>query len=671
MRVLFATSLLALASCGPCDPAPPPADAGLVPDDDDDVVVAPTIRGDVRLVAGATITGTQDGASGDEALFFGPAALAPSADGATVYVADTFAGLVREVALADGATTTIGGRPLEAGARDGDADEALFLEPRGMAASLDGATLWVGDGPSLRALDLATGAVQTRVGDPLAQGFVDGDAADARFSFLLHDVEADDDALYVADRGNDAIRKVDLTTSAVTTLVDGLSGPGGLARDGATLYVADTFAGRVVAVDVADGTLTVVASGLDAPQGVALVGDALYATSFASVVERVDLATGAVTVVAGDADDGRALDGDAATARLTGAFAPPVADGVDGVLFLDLESNAVRRVALGDGAIATIAGPSSPLSHRDGADPRFEKLFDVKVGADALVVPDAENHVVRMVDFDGAATTLAGAPGEDDGVDGVGAAARFSFPTGAVVDDDRGAVYVADSGNHAIRRVALADGATTTLAGALGAAGAADGVGAAARFRDPWHLELDAAAGVLYVADAGNGAVRAIVVADGTTTTLVDDLQIPVGLALDVAAGLLYVADFGGHAVHAVDVATGERTLYAGADGEAGRADGALDRARFASPSGAAIDVARGLLYVADTGNDRVVRIDVAAGTAATLFGISGAPANIGPGPARPLEDSPLLAPESVAVRGDVVYVVTEAAVLVATPAAP
>lgn len=130
-----------------------------------------------------------------------------------------------------------------------------------------------------------------------------------------------------------------------------------------------------------------------------------------------------------------------------------------------------------------------------------------------LYVADAGNNTIRKIAPGGAVTTLAGTAGQAGSADGTGAAARFSFPRGIAVDG-AGTIYVADTGNHTIRRITPA-GVVSTLAGAAGQAGADNGPAASARFRTPTDLAIDSA-GNLYV--AADSAVRRIA-SDGTVST--------------------------------------------------------------------------------------------------------------------------------------------------------
>jgi DNA-binding beta-propeller fold protein YncE len=135
-----------------------------------------------------------------------------------------------------------------------------------------------------------------------------------------------------------------------------------------------------------------------------------------------------------------------------------------------------------------------------------------------LYVSDDANHAIRIVTTGGVVTTLAGTIGTSGSANGTGTAATFYGPAGIVTDGTD--VYVADSGNHLIRKIVIATGAVTTVAGTAGTAGSTDGTGTAAKFSFPIGLALDAANGILYVSDQGYTKVRVIVLSTGAVTTL-------------------------------------------------------------------------------------------------------------------------------------------------------
>jgi sugar lactone lactonase YvrE len=175
-----------------------------------------------------------------------------------------------------------------------------------------------------------------------------------------------------------------------------------------------------------------------------------------------------------------------------------------------------------------VAGTAGKSGSTDGtgSDARFSSPnWLVADGAGNLYVADSGNNTIRkIVIATGVVTTLAGTPPRPGSVDlggsadGIGPAAQFSNPNGLAVDG-AGNLYVADSGNNTIRKTVLATGVVTTLAGTAGPGGSADGSGPAAQFNDPTTLATDGA-GNLFIGDEGNATLRKLVIATGVVTTL-------------------------------------------------------------------------------------------------------------------------------------------------------
>ena len=281
----------------------------------------------------------------------------------------------------------------------------------------------------------------------------------------------------------------------------------------------------------------------------------------------------------------------------------------------------------------TFAGqPNIGTADGTGAAARFVNPGGTALDAAGNVyVADTSAHTIRKITPSGVVTTLAGLGGEYGSADGAGAAARFWYPQGVVVDP-AGNVWVADTYNHTIRKIAPA-GLVTTVAGLAVTTGGADGTGGTARFRSPMGLVCDAA-GNLFVGDSANAAVRKVTPA-GVVSTVAGLANVtgdadgygpaarftrPGGIALD-AAGNLYVTDNNRHTVRRITPA-GWVTTVAGTSGVAGSVNSTGTAARFNTPSGIAVD-AEGNLYVADNGS-HVLRKIATTGVVTTLAGQAG-----------------------------------------------
>jgi len=195
-------------------------------------------------------------------------------------------------------------------------------------------------------------------------------------------------------------------------------------------------------------------------------------------------------------------------------FRSPAGVAVDsnGNIYVGDEGNHLIRKITPAAVVTTLAGLASDAGSTNGVGPaaRFFSPRGVAVDGNFNVyVADYRNHTIRKITPAGEVTTLAGLAASPGSIDATGSAARFTNPHGVAVDG-AGNVYVADLGNHLIRKITSA-GVVTTLAGSAGNVGSADGTGIAARFNAPGGVALDGA-GNLYVADIFNNTIRMSVV---------------------------------------------------------------------------------------------------------------------------------------------------------------
>ena len=248
-----------------------------------------------------------------------------------------------------------------------------------------------------------------------------------------------------------------------------------------------------------------------------------------------------------------------------------------------------------------------------------------------VYVADTGNHTIRKVTPAGAVSTLAGLAGNSGSTNGTGGSARFYAPQGVAVDSSYN-VYVADTGNHTIRKITAA-GVVSTLAGLAGNSGSTNGTGSSARFYAPQGVAVDSS-GNVYVADTWNHTIRKITVggavstlagspgnygsADATGTSA--QFYQPQGVAVD-SAGNVYVGDTANHTIRKITPGGVVSTL-AGSAGNYGSIDLAGSSARFYGPEGVSVDAA-GNVYVADYFNHTIRKV-TSGGAVSTLAGLAG-----------------------------------------------
>jgi DNA-binding beta-propeller fold protein YncE len=508
------------------------------------------------------------------------------------------------------------------GAKDDVGVRAQFQYPRGVAIDNVGKRAFVADqyNNAIRQVDLATGTVTTLAGVAGAKGAgVDDIGAAARFNAPIDVAFDGDHTLFVADYANVAIRAIDVNTKAVSTIagklgtqafVDGAGvttarfmGPHYLAYDPNVhvLYVTDVNAGSIRRVSIPD------------------TGESEVTTIVGSPPP---------TIIKGVVD---AVGNDARVLYPSGLALTPNGD----TLYIGDSNATLRRMDVASRMVETVAGASSLTRNGNAAT---EAVFDGPRGLangpnGSVIVADIFGHVMRTIDGDTVSTLAGSADEASGGTEGPGPVARFNLPMTATSDGTY--VYITEAG-HTIRRVALSDGTTKTLAGERGTSGYVDAAGASARFNAPAGLAIDAAAQELYVADTQNHRIRVVNLKDpfvvetraGGNVGAVDGnlaqarFNAPSGLAL--ANGMLYVADAQNHAVRRIEIASGMVTTFAGTLGKAGFEDGPAEKARFNYPYQVAVD--GDLLYVTDLSNAAIRRIHIPTRTVSTFLG------GVGPG---------------------------------------
>jgi len=507
-----------------------------------------------------------------------------------------------------GVVTRIAGAGAAGSTGDGGAAlTALLNNPNGVAVDAAG-NVYIADTNNNRIRKVSAGTIATVAGN--GNCCFGGDGGAAASALLNNPMSVAVDAagdLYIADFGNQRIRKV--SAAGTITTVAG-NGTAGYAGDGGPATGAELNGPYGVAVD---------------SSGNIYIGDTSNLR-----VRKVD-GSGNITTYAGNGSYGFSGDGGPATSA--GVYQPGgLAFDLAGNLYIaDTGNNRIRKVSAA-GIISTAAGgPVQGYAGDGGAATGAELFSPYGVGVDAngdLYIGDYGNARIREVSAAGTIDTLVGG-GVGDG--GPGVFGAFNQPSG-VVRDEAGNTYIADSYNNRVRKVA-ASGTITTVAGTGLAGYSGDGGAAAsAQLNTPQSVALDGS-GNLYITDSENYRVRKVDTSGNITTfagngtccgstgdggkAVNAQIGIPYGVAVD-ASGDVYISDINNNVVRVVGpsgaIGTAAGSGVYGFAGDGGPATGA----RLYYPSGLAVD-SSGNLYIADRYNERIRM--VSNGTIGTVAG--------------------------------------------------
>ena len=610
-----------------------------------------------------------------------------------LYIADTLNHRIRKVDTATGNISTVAGTGSPGSGGDGGAATSATLNrPFGVALDSSG-NLYIADAANHRIRKVDTsGNISTVAGTGTQSDSGDGGAATSATLSFPQGVALDSSGnLYIADYFSHRVRKVDATTGNISTVAgtgasgsggDGgaatsamLNNPEGVAADGSgNLYIADGGNHRIRKVDATTGIISTVAgtgafgsSGdggaatsarLSFPRGIALDSSGnLYIADLTSRVRKVDATTGNISTVVGVAG-GFGGDGGAATSARLNSPRGVAVDGSGNLYIADTGNHRIRKVDT-SGNISTTAGAGA--SGDGGAATSATLSFPEGVALDGsgnLYIADSFNHRIRKVDAaTGNISTVAGTGISGFSSDGGAAtSATLSFPEGVVLDGS-GNLYIADAANNRIRKVDATTGNISTVAGTGTAGSGGDGgTATAATLNRPSGVALDGV-GNLYIAEYFGSRIRKVDAATGNISTVAGTgtfgfggdggaatsatLSYPFGVALD-SAGNLYIADAFNHRIRKVDAATGNISTVAGTGTSGFGGDGgAATSATLSSPQGVALD-GSGNLYIADTTNRRIRKVDTSGTISTVAGGGRAASAAMAAQPPRPPSTAPL-----------------------------
>jgi hypothetical protein len=318
-------------------------------------------------------------------------------------------------------------------------------------------------------------------------GRVNGTGTGASFYYPTG-ITTDGTNLFVADTYNNEIRQIVIATGAVTLLAGSPTGATGLAN------------------------LTGSAATFNQPYGITTDGINLYVADHGNnEIRQIVIATGVVTLLAGDPTG---LSGHANGTGTSATFAEPSGVTTDGtnLYVADYGNNEIRQIVIATGAVSLLAGSPTCLAgitNATGTGASFDYPIGIATDGTNLYVADyGSNEIRQVVISSGAVTLLAGDPtGASGHAPGTGTSATFYYPYAITTDGTN--LYEADYGSCEIRQIVIATQAVTLLAGSqTGLSGTTNGIGTAARFSYPEGITTDGSN--LYVVDEYTHQIRKI-----------------------------------------------------------------------------------------------------------------------------------------------------------------
>jgi DNA-binding beta-propeller fold protein YncE len=538
----------------------------------------------VTTLAGDGVAGSTNGVGTSSRFNYPTGVSLSNIDNTFALIADFYNHMIRKIVLSTKVVTRVAGSGT-AGAANGIGTLTTMNRPYFIALSSDDVFAVISEwtGHRIRKLVLSTWAVTTVAGSPTsATGAADGAGTLASFNGPAGVLLTSDDLMvYVADRLNHKIRRVELSSQRVSTVVAAsgsvaLNEPVGLTWIEADLWLMISSYGSNRLHEMY-GTC---AAPTGQPTGEPTGAPTIYTAPnglFCDVVSQV--------VVAGTGSTG-SVDAVGTSASFNVPAGMSTSPDGSFVLITDYLNHKIRKLIVSTGVVSTFAGSGSAGGANGvGTVADLYNPYGIAISSDGSFAVSIchRGHLIRHVVMSTALVTTLAGDGVIGSTNGVGTNARFNGPVGVCLSNiDYTFALIADRDNHIIRKIVLSTKVVTRVAGS-GTSGAANGIGTLATMTAPFFIALSA-----------------------------DDV-------------FAVISEWTGHRIRKLVLSTWAVTTVAGSPTSAtGAADGAGTLASFNGPAGVLLTSDDLMVYVADRGNNKIRRVELSSQRVSTVVAASG-----------------------------------------------
>lgn len=507
-----------------------------------------------------------------------------------IYIADQGNHRIHKVNAITGVISRIAGLNAGYSGDGGESRGAALRWPTGVAIDSYG-DIYIADNGNhrIRKITVSTGIITTIAGTGTASFSGDGELAiNATFNYPRAVAVDKLGNIYIADRENGRVRKIDAITKKISTIISSLEYPDAIAVDSlGNVYVTNTSKNEIIMLSETGSSSSII-TGLNYPRGITVDNSSNIYISNTDQIRKYTFNSANSTW-------------NSSIVTETGA-----------------------NVSSGDGGLATSAFVNDP--HHLTVDP-LGNIYITEYGA---------NKIRKITVSNGIITTIAGTGvgGKDAILDGSPLIARLNTPHGLTVDSS-GNVFIADTSNHRIRKYNMFTESIVTIVGTGQGFSGDNGPAIDAQLNQPIDVALDSF-GNIYIADSFNNRIRMVNMNTKIITTIAGtgvsefsgdagpaidaNLNKPRGVIIDLSGNIL-ISDSGNHRIRKIDASTKKITTIAGTgeSGFSGDTGSAID-AKLRNPVGLKLD-SLGNIYIADYENNRIRKIDASTKKITTIAG--------------------------------------------------